>query len=483
MFDKIIGLLIAIAVPASAAQHFTLPSGDLIHCIDAESHPSLPPSMSAPQDDERAEESTRRLFGMDRTRDDDGNVRQCPANTIPKRIPPIETPHVDKAPSPLQAQTLSSSSPHEWAAAYSYAVNRGGRATFNVWNPFVEQPGEFSLAQLWLLGGTNKGQQTLEAGWHVFPNLYGDHRTRLFIYSSVAGSPGGCYNLECGRFVQTSSAVILGAPLACTSVDGGPQCEVTLEYARSDSGDWWLRVDGAWIGYYPASLFDPAGLGRSATAIEVGGEIVNQSAQGVHTSTTMGSGRQPSEGYGHAAYIRNIQYLDLGSNYRDVASLSTTTPNGYQNVVINGARDSFWGNASIFFGGPGRVLSQTKLLSASPSTTALSAPSTVAIAFTIEATLADNVIVGAALQPAGSSASAVAIAADDRKVALAAGNNTAVRSFDVPAGVPPGSYDLTAAMWRDMNRNGVIDVGDQALGTLTYPSAITVAATRKRASH
>jgi Neprosin len=457
VLNKIIGLLIAIAVPASAAQReFTLPSGDRIQCIDADSHPSFPPSMNAPIDDERAEESVRRLFGMDST-------RQCPANTIPKLI------------SPLQTQVQSSSLPHEWAAAYSYAENRGGRATFNVWNPFVEQPGEFSLSQLWLTGGTNKGQQTLEAGWHVFPNLYGDNRTRLFIYSSVAGTPGGCYNLDCGRFVQTSSAVILGAPLACTSVDGGPQCEVTLEYARSDSGDWWLKVDGAWIGYYPASLFDPAGLGRSATAIEVGGEIVNQSAQGVHTATSMGSGRPPSEGYGHAAYIRNIQYLDMGSNYRDVASLSTTTPNGNYNIAVNGT--------SIFFGGPGRVLSETKLVSASPASSALSAPSTLAIAFTIQATLTDNVIVGAALQPAGSSATAVAIAADDRKVAVAAGSNTAVRSFEVPAGVAPGAYDLTAAMWRDMNRNGVIDVSDQSLGTLTYPNAITVAATRKRAAH
>ena len=474
MFNNILGVLLAaaIAVPASAAQHFTLPSGDRIHCVDADSHPPTPPSMNVPMD----EDSLRPLFGMDRTRDDDGNVRQCPANTIPTL-----DAHFDKA--PLRPQPLSSSSTHEWAAAYSYAENRGGRATFNVWNPFVEQPGEFSLSQLWLTGGTNKGQQTLEAGWHVFPNLYGDSRTRLFIYSSVAGTPGGCYNLECGRFVQTSSAVILGAPLACTSVDGGPQCEVTLEYARSDSGDWWLRVDGAWIGYYPASLFDPAGLGRSATAVEVGGEIVNQSVQGVHTATSMGSGRPPSAGYGHAAYIRNIQYLDMGSNYRDVPSLSTTSPNGYQSVVINGARDSFWGNASIFFGGPGRLLSETKLLAASPSTTALSAPSTLAIAFTIEATLTDNVIVGAALQPTGSAATAVAIAADDRKVAVAAGSNTAVRSFDVPAGVAPGAYDLTATMWRDMNRNGVIDVSDQTLGTLTYPNAITVAATRKRSSH
>src|SRR5437764_12709782 len=152
----------------------------------------------------------------------------------------------------------------------------------------------------------------------------------------------------------------------------------------------------------------------------------------------MGSGRPPSEGYGHAAYVRNIQYLDAGNNYRDVPSLGTTSPNSYPNVVVDGT--------SIFFGGPGRALPETKLLAASPSTTALSAPSTLAIAFTIEATLTDNVIVGATLQPTGSSATAVAIAADDRKVAVAAGSNTAVRSFDVPSGMAPGSYDLTAMM-------------------------------------
>jgi len=164
-----------------------------------------------------------------------------------------------------------------------------------------------------------------------------------------------------------------------------------------------------------------------------------------------------------------------------VSPLSTTTPGGYQ-TVINLARDSFWGSASIFFGGPGRPLSETTLQSASPSSATLSAPSTLNIAFAIEATLPDDVIVGATLQPTGSPASGVAIAADDRKVSLAPGSNTAVRSFAVPAGVSPGPYDLTTAMWRDRNRNGVIDRDDPLLGTLTYPNAVTVSPTRKRAS-
>lgn len=451
MFKTLIAA--ALLATTASAHEFTLPSGDHIRCVDAERSAPAPPSS-----DDRGDSALRRRFGMDDTRDDDGNVRRCPANTIPMR-----------ATSSTTAQ--SSSAPHEWAAAYSYVENRGGRAVFNVWNPFVETPGEFSLAQLWLVGATNKGQQSLEAGWHVFPSLYGDNRTRLFIYASVAGVPGGCYNLDCGRFVQTSSAAILGGPLACTSTDGGAQCEVALEYARSDAGDWWLRVDGTWIGYYPAALFDPAGLGRSAAAVEAGGEIVNAAAPGTHTATSMGSGRPPSDGYGHAAYVRDIQYLDMGNNYRDVPSLGTTSPNNYPGVVVNGT--------TIFYGGPGRPRSETKLVAASPSSSALPAPSTLSIAFTIEATLADDVIVGAALQ---SPTSEVAIAADDRRVAVTPGNNVAVRSFDVPAATAPGTYDLTANLWRDRNRNGIIDAGDEVLGTITLPGAITVAPSRRRAA-
>jgi hypothetical protein len=362
----------------------------------------------------------------------------------------------------VATQAFASASPHEWAIAYQNVENHGGRATFNVWNPFVEQPGEFSLSQLWLLGGSSRGEQTLEAGWQVSRNLYGDDRTHLFIYSSAAG----CYNLECRGFVQTDPAVVLGGPLACTSSEGGPQCEITLEYTRSDTGDWWFKVDGAPIGYYPASLFDPAGLGRAATAIEVGGEVVNQSAGGLHTTTWMGSGRAPSEGLGHAAYIRGVQYVDMGNSYRDAASLITETPGSYQIAAMDGY---------IFFGGPGRALSQTTLRAASTSSSTVMTPSTATIAFTIDATMDDNVIVGAALGNA-------AMLADDRKVALTAGSNAAVRSFTIPPGLASGSYTLSATIWRDLNRNGVIDANDRLLGTVTYPNAVTVVAPRLRAS-
>jgi len=100
------------------------------------------------------------------------------------------------------------------------------------------------------------------------------------------------------------------------------------------------------------------------------------------------------------------------------------------------------------------------------------------MAFAIDATLPDDVLLGAALR----STSTITNAANDKKVRLAPGSNSAVRSFAVPAAAAPGSYDLLATLWRDVNGNGVIDSADQLLGTMTYPGAITVAATRRHAS-
>src|ERR1044071_5819849 len=313
-------------------------------------------------------------------------------------------------------------SPHEWAVAYQNVDARGARAVFNVWNPYVEQPGEFSLAQLWLIAGTPQGQQTLEAA--------------------------------------------IGGPRSCTSTDGGPQCEIALEFARADNGDWWLKVDGVPVGYYPAARFDPAGLGRNAVTIEAGGEIINQSAGGLHTTTSMGSGRAPSDGYGHAAYVRAIQYAAMSGAYHNATSLTTTTPGNYQTAWIDGM---------FFFGGPGRVQSATTLRAVSTSSATVAAPSTLTVAFTIDATLDDDVIVGAALANLG-------LMPDDRRVALKSGSNAAVRSFAVPANLAAGTYDLTATVWRDRNRNGVIDNTDPILGRITYPGAITVAPARRRAS-
>jgi hypothetical protein len=44
----------------------------------------------------------------------------------------------------------------------------GAKATINVWAPKIEQPNEFSLSQLWILGGSfGEDLNSIEAGWQV----------------------------------------------------------------------------------------------------------------------------------------------------------------------------------------------------------------------------------------------------------------------------------------------------------------------------
>lgn len=63
------------------------------------------------------------------------------------------------------------------------------------------------------------------------------------------------------------------------------------------------------LGYWPAFLFSY--LTDSASMIEWGGEVVNSESDGQHTSTQMGSGHFPGEGFGKAGYFRNIQVPKL----------------------------------------------------------------------------------------------------------------------------------------------------------------------------
>lgn len=44
----------------------------------------------------------------------------------------------------------------------------GAKATINVWEPKIQQPNEFSLSQLWILGGSfGQDLNSIEAGWQV----------------------------------------------------------------------------------------------------------------------------------------------------------------------------------------------------------------------------------------------------------------------------------------------------------------------------
>ncbi|XP_062174865.1 protein neprosin-like [Alnus glutinosa] len=230
----------------------------------------------------------------------------------------------------------------------------GAKATINVWKPQIQQPNEFSLSQIWILGGSfGEDLNSIEAGWQVSPDLYGDNSTRLFTYwTSDAYQATGCYNLLCSGFVQINNEIAMGASVYPISGYGSSQYDINiLVWKDPKEGNWWMQFGNKYVlGYWPAFLFSY--LVDSASMIEWGGEVVNSEAVGQHTSTQMGSGHFPGEGFGKASYFQNIQIVDGSNNLRAPKGIATFTEQSNCYDVQNGQNGN-WGNY-FYYGGPGR---------------------------------------------------------------------------------------------------------------------------------
>ncbi|XP_072967981.1 protein neprosin-like [Typha angustifolia] len=345
------------------------PDGDIIDCVPVDKQPALdnpllmnhtiqmmPSIIPTYRGGNYTTKNIRQLWN---------DVGSCPNGTIAIRRTTIEDvlragslSQFGKKKLSYRSSTLASPPQgHEYATAHLGSTQNpiyGTMATFNVWNPYVDVDEEFSLSQLWVSAGSydNSDLNTIEAGWQVCPLIYGDSNTRLFIYWTTNAYNGtGCYNLECRGFVQTDNSVAIGGALSPVSTYGGSQYEMTLGVLKDpSSGNWWLTFEDIFVGYWPSEIFTL--LSNSATSLAWGGEIVNTSPNGEHTSTDMGSGFFAEEGYEKASYIRNIMIVDSSNNLSPPASITTSAT--YTNCYdVKSYNDTEWG-VSFFFGGPGK---------------------------------------------------------------------------------------------------------------------------------
>lgn len=249
----------------------------------------------------------------------------------------------------------SSSSDHEHAVGYVMGEEYyGAKASLNVWAPKVTNQYEFSLSQMWVISGSfGEDLNTIEAGWQVSPEIYGDNYPRFFTYwTTDAYQATGCYNLLCSGFVQTNNKIAIGAAISPTSSYNGGQFDISLlVWKDPNHGNWWLEFgSGLLVGYWPAFLFSH--LRDHATMVQFGGEVVNTRPSGFHTPTQMGSGHFSEEGFGKASYFRNLQVVDWDNSLIPLSNLKVLAdhPNCYD---IQGGINSVWGNY-FYYGGPGR---------------------------------------------------------------------------------------------------------------------------------
>ncbi|KAD6118959.1 hypothetical protein E3N88_10230 [Mikania micrantha] len=244
---------------------------------------------------------------------------------------------------------------HEHAVAFVNGNQYyGAKASMNVWTPAVADPYEFSLSQLWVISGSfGDDLNTIEAGWQVSPELYGDRYPRFFTYwTTDAYQETGCYNLLCSGFIQTNNRIAIGAAISPRSSYNGKQFDIgVMIWKDPKRGHWWLQFgSGVLIGYWPSFLFSH--LQKHASMVQFGGEIVNSRSRGYHTNTQMGSGHFAEEGFGKAAYFRNMQVVDWDNSLLPLTNLHLLAdhPNCYN---IKAGRNNVWGNY-MYYGGPGR---------------------------------------------------------------------------------------------------------------------------------
>lgn len=263
-----------------------------------------------------------------------------------------------KADDPLASISINGdgSNNHEHAIAYVEKEDvYGASAVLSVWDPWVEASNEFSLSQIWILGGSFDGDlNSIEAGWQVSPELYGDGRPRLFIYWTTDGYQGtGCYNLLCSGFVQTSDTVAIGAAISPISKVDSSQYQIEIMIWKDPrQGNWWMAFEGSHIvGYWPAELFSHLS-DYAANMVEWGGEVVNSRPYGRHTGTQMGSGHFAEGGFGAASFFHSLQVVDSNNNLQPMTNVQTLAENPHC-YDIKSMQDPTWG-AAFYFGGPGR---------------------------------------------------------------------------------------------------------------------------------
>jgi len=302
-----------------------------------------------------------------KTQDAFGNSLGCQGDTIPmlrvtlKQMAHFKTLHdfFEKGPDGAgQAKEPSVVPPataaHKYVFYYQAVNNHGDEADINLWRPDVYTDiGEiFSLAQSWTIGGSGAATQTAEVGWQNYPALYGTESSVPFIYYTADDyNNTGCYNLTCGKFVQVSRAITLGAAFAAASYSvphNSTQHFLPFQY-KFANGNWYLFYNGTEIGYYPGSVYLGGQLTKYSTLLEFGSESVGTTVWPAEGSGLFGA----AYGYDEAAWQKNLFYINTSNvSVWDSLTYDAPSPACYTGSPARYSSSSGWG-IYFYFGGPG----------------------------------------------------------------------------------------------------------------------------------
>uniref|UniRef100_A0A0E0K656 Neprosin PEP catalytic domain-containing protein n=1 Tax=Oryza punctata TaxID=4537 RepID=A0A0E0K656_ORYPU len=247
----------------------------------------------------------------------------CPIGTVPiLRNNKVDTTMVQRI------NTLASNDLQQLVAGIKYWDEiYGSRASINVYEPKVKENSK-DLSASWIQIGSvpEVGDGVgIGAGSCVYPSFSGDSFARFHISWDNEELKKNCIDHNCPGFVQVSHSVGLGGRIHPISVYNGPQYVINvLIFKDPKTKNWWLAYgsNNTPIGYWPSSQF--LSMKDKCNFAFWGGYV-----QGLTTSSDppqIGSGHFASEGFGKAAFIRNIQAIEDENNKLVTPNTRSTHP-------------------------------------------------------------------------------------------------------------------------------------------------------------
>jgi hypothetical protein len=252
--------------------------------------------------------------------------------------------------------------PHRYASTQQRVICFGGEGVLSAFDPYCENPDDFSLMQIAVSNMDTGRLQTVEAGWQERKDSYGDWVPHLFTYYTTNGYTDddddvGGFNQDVDGWVQHDNSIHPGAISSPTSTRGGDQYVMQIKY-QLWRDNWWFMCNGRWLGYYPARLFMGnrsvfSTLGDHGDRIDFYGEIYDSNETPGKTRSDMGSGYWPEYGWQWAAYQRNLRVqTERGGGLSDFDGMGSASDPDMYDIETHMKSGGDWGSY-FWMGGPG----------------------------------------------------------------------------------------------------------------------------------
>uniref|UniRef100_A0ACD5YUP7 Uncharacterized protein n=1 Tax=Avena sativa TaxID=4498 RepID=A0ACD5YUP7_AVESA len=230
----------------------------------------------------------------------------------------------------------------------------GTRARINVYEPRMKMNSkDTSVSCIQMNEGPKPGRRDgIGAGSWVSPSYSGDNLARFHVFWDDGQPTKTCLDHDCPAFVQVSQSFGLGGRIKPVSIYNGPQYEIdVLIFMDPKTKNWWVSYgeQNTPIGYWPSSIFRY--MKDKCHFALWGGYVQGPTAS--TKSPEMGSGHFAEEGFGKAAFMKNIQIVDQ-NNQLVTPNVHSAHPGStnFSKYSADGYEVNNYG-MHVYYGGPG----------------------------------------------------------------------------------------------------------------------------------